>query len=103
MALVICCVLRTDLMRRRISIRLGIGGGGFFVFGGKSRLEFLQSVLQFPAQAVVEHLLFADLVPNCRMRIIDECVKILFEFSAALDREIVKVTAGGRENDGDLL
>src|SRR5579863_9678407 len=84
MAFVICCVLRTERMRRRMSIRLGIGSRGRLLVGDKSRLELLDRVLQLVAQRVIERFLFADLRPDGWVGVIDECVKILFELAAPL-------------------
>src|SRR4029077_3397994 len=101
MAFVICCVLRTERMRRRMSIRLGIGSRGLLLLCDKSRLELLDRVLQLAAQRVIEGLLFPDLRPNRWMGIIDKCVKILLEPAAPLHGQIVKKTGSSREDDGD--
>src|SRR5271166_2548878 len=103
MALVICWVLRTERMRRRMSIRLGIEGRGLLLLGSKSRLELLDGALQLAAQRVIERLLFADLRPNGRMGVIDERVKILFKSAALFHGQIVEKTGCSREDDGHLL
>src|SRR5579859_7338830 len=92
-ALVICCVLRTDRMRRRMSIRLGIGRRGLLLLGKEARLELLDRVLQLRAQRVVESLLLANLRPDSGMRVVDEHVEILLEFAAALYRQVVQESA----------
>src|SRR5258708_349076 len=59
MALVICCRLRTDRMRRRMSIRLGMLGGGRLQLGNETLLEVFDGLRQFGAQRVVKVFLLA--------------------------------------------
>src|SRR5262249_26502899 len=62
MALVICCVLRTERTRRRISIRLGIylGAGSCGFLLNEASLEFLEHGIQLALESVIKILLLAN-------------------------------------------
>src|SRR6185369_10006383 len=70
MALVICCVLRIERTRRRMSIRLGILLGLLFL--DEAGLEFAQGRSHLPLQRVVQRLLFANGRKHSGMRILDK-------------------------------
>src|SRR5579871_2579029 len=101
MALVICCVFRTERMRRRISIRLGMRGGR--LLGYEALFEFLQHCMDFSAQGIVEDLLFYNLGHQRAMGVIHEPVHLLFELTDLFDRKIIQVTLRAGEDDEDLL
>src|ERR1700722_6129152 len=106
MALVICCVLRTERMRLRISMRLGmrgLSGVSRFLLGDEAFLEFLEHRVNLRAQRVVKRFLFDDLVPKCAVRIVHVAVHLLFELADLLDRQIVQITLRSGEDDHDLL
>src|SRR5438270_8772332 len=103
MALVICCVLRTDRIRRRMSIRLGIAARGLLLLRGETLFELFHRAFQLAAQRVIQGFLFPNLRPDGGMGIIDIPVKPLFEFPAAFDGQIVQESAGSGEDNGHLL
>src|SRR5581483_7603071 len=102
MARVICCMFRTDRMRRRISIRLGMRAYRG-LFRNKAFLELFQNGVQLIAERVVEHLFFANLRPEPAMRVIDEPVKLFLEPAALLYRKIIEIAVRTREDDAHLL
>src|SRR5579859_6555866 len=102
MALVICCVLRTDRMRRRMSIKLGMDCYGLLFLGGKALFELLDGVLQVGTQRFIERFLFPKLRPDRRVGVVDKGVKALFELAAAFHRQVVQVSARTGEDDGYL-
>src|SRR5579864_8595792 len=85
MALVICCVFLTERMRRRISMRLGMGGCRHL--RDEALLEFLNDAVHFAAQLVVQILLLADLLQQRAVRVVDIAVELGLEPAALLDRQ----------------
>src|SRR5690348_15014660 len=75
MALVICCVFLTLRMRRRMSIRLGMGARRRRLLH-EARLEFLDYGSQFGLQIVVECLLGPDFIQHRAVRVLHEAVKL---------------------------
>src|SRR5947207_7471998 len=86
MALVICCVFLTERMRRRISIRLGMGGFG--LVRDEARLVLVEQLGDAAAQIVVERLLGADIVENLAMRGFGEGIETGLELAAEPDVDI---------------
>src|SRR5579871_2661231 len=102
MALVICCVLRTERMRRRMSIRLGMRFNGR-MFGDETFLEFFDDGGDLAAQGVVEGFLFHNLGQQGAVRVVDEAVELFFELTHLFNRKIVQVALCTGEDDEDLL
>src|SRR3982750_15967 len=91
MALVICCVLLTDRIRRRMSIRLGIEL--FLQFGRKPVLELSQGLFQIIPERVVKNLLFANGRQRWRVGVIHETIQLFFEAADMLHWKIVEIAA----------
>src|SRR6478672_5633611 len=102
MALVICCVFLTERMRRRMSIKLGIGFCRW-VLGKEPRLELFDDRLYLGGEIRVESLLCADFVQQRTVRIVQEAVQLRFELPADGDFEIVQIAFGSGPDDHDLL
>src|SRR5690242_18899795 len=101
MAFVICCVFLTLRIRRRMSIRLGMGARRHLRY--EPALELLDHALQPGAKLVVKVLLRPDLVEQRAVRVVHEAVQLGFELAALLYRQVVQVSVGAGENDQDLL
>src|SRR5204863_5914318 len=69
MALVICCVFFTERMRRRISIKLGMGFCRR-VLRQESSLEFLDNAFYLRREVGVQRLLRPDLLQHAAMRVL---------------------------------
>src|SRR5262245_20556243 len=102
MALVICCVFLTERMRRRMSIRLGMGGSRW-QFGDETCLELLDNRYDLRAQCVVERLLGADLLENRAMGVIHKAIQLFLELPARFHREVVEIALRAREDDENLF
>ncbi len=101
MALVICCVLLTDRIRRRMSMRLGIEL--FLQFGRKPVLDLSQGLFQIGLDRVVKNLLFADGCHRRRVGVLHKAIQLFLEAADLLHRKIVQIAARTREHDQDLL
>src|SRR6478672_7544112 len=84
MALVICCVFLTERMRRRMSMRLGMGGRGHLRY--EARFELFDELGDAAAQVVVQRLLGGDVRQNLAVRVLREPVQLRLELAADLHR-----------------
>src|SRR5579864_4509835 len=113
MALVICRVLITLRIRRRMSRMLGmmlVASNDYSVllrYRFPLRCEllfcFLNQVLQLRFQLIVENLLFHDRPQNSGIGRIDVLVQLFFELTHLVDRHVIEESAGARHDDQDLL
>src|SRR5262249_23280292 len=101
MALVICWVFFTDRMRRRISIRLGMGGGRQLRY--EPGLELLDGRSQLGAQRVVQRLLGPDIFEDRTMRVVHQAVKLLLKLPADFHWQIVQIPLRAGEDNYYLL
>src|SRR5579862_5627344 len=103
MALVICWVLRTERMRRRISIRLGMRGGRGLL-GDEAVFEFLDYRADLGAERIVERFLFENLGQQRAVRVVHKTIHLLFELAHLLHWQIVeKALRAGKDNQNLLL
>src|SRR5574341_580720 len=118
MALVICCVLRTERMRRRISMRLGMSveswppiaersliRGDFLPFRQEALLELGEHRLELVAELalVVKRFLGGDLPQHFRTSVLQVSVQLRLEGAALLHRQVVQETVGAGEDDDNLF
>src|SRR2546425_6792658 len=108
MAFVICCVLLTLRIRRRMSMRAGIsprkgqwsGGPGDALEDGA---ELRERGLDAVGQLSLDVLLLHDPLEEGGVAGLQEGVQLLLVAPAFGDRDLVQVAVGGGEDDGDLL
>src|SRR5580765_7414103 len=98
MALVICCVFLTERMRRRISIKLGIGFCRW-VLRQEARLELFDNSLYLGGQIRVQGFFCTNLVEQGAVRVVQKAVQFGFELAADADFEIVQVPLGSCPDD----
>src|SRR6266542_1331832 len=102
MAFVICCVLRTDRMRRRMSIKLGMCR-----CCGPLREEPLLELpdyrVKLVAQLVVQNFLLPNLREQAAMGVIYETVQLILELAALFNRNVIQIGLGAGKNNQNLL
>src|ERR1043165_7707124 len=82
MALVICWVFLTERIRRRMSIRLGMGG--LWHLRDEAGLELFDQLAHRPRQMGVDRLLRSNIRQHLSMRILGEPVQLRLELPADL-------------------
>ena len=105
MALVICCVLLTDLIRRRMSTRAGMRSrpSAPRSRAGRRRRTPAATAFSWSVSSPFRSFFSAMSFRSCGMARLEEGVQLLLVAPRLGDRERVEVAVGGGEEDRDLL